>query len=202
MITSVVLVTTHPLFVALGGWWLLDERPARSIFLAVAVVFAGALLLAGPDLRDGGTLLGALFALLGALFAAAYFVAGRWLRAELSNLSYVAGVNTIAAVALLASGHTVGGQPRDAYLYILLLALVPQLIGHGAFNWALGSLPAAIVAVPILGEAVGATLISATLLDEVPTLRQWLAGAIVLSGVYVVLRSARAVQHAPVAPRW
>ena len=205
VITSVVLVTTHPLFVALGGWWLLDERPARSIFPAIAVAFVGALILVRPDLRDSGTLLGALFALLGALFAAGYFVAGRWLRAELSNLSYVAGVNTIAAVALLvalfASGHTVGGQPRDAYLYIVLLALVPQLIGHGAFNWALGSLPAAIVAVPILGEAVGATLISATLLDEVPTLRQWLGSAIVLSGVYVALRSARAGQHAPVAPQ-
>ena len=205
VITSVVLVTTHPLFFALGGWWLLDERPARSIFPAIAVAFAAALLLAGPDLRDSRTPIGALFALLGALFAAAYFVAGRWLRAGLSNLSYIAGVNSIAAVALLvalfASGHTVEGQPRDAYLYILALALVPQLIGHGAFNWALGSLPAAIVAVPILGEAVGATLISATLLDEVPTLRQWLGGAIVLSGVYVALRSARAVQRAPVAPR-
>lgn len=49
-------------------------------------------------------------------------------------------------------------------------------------------LPAAVVAVAILGEPVGATLIAATLLDEAPTLPEWIGSAIVLLGVYIGLR--------------
>ena len=93
---------------------------------------------------------------------------------------------------LLASGAQVGGHPRDAYLYILALALVPQLIGHSSLTWALGYVPAAVVAVAILGEPVGATLIAATLLDEVPTLLEWAGAAVVLAGVYIALRGASA----------
>ncbi|MDP6605615.1 MAG: DMT family transporter [Dehalococcoidia bacterium] len=193
VVTSVVLVTTQPLFVSLGGWFFLGERPARAIFVAIAIALAGALLLAGADLGDGGSLSGDLFAVIGAALASVYLVAGRRVRASLSNLSYVAVVNTIAAlvllVALLLSGDVVRGLPRDAYLYIVLLALVPQLIGHSSFTWALGSLPAVLVAVAILGEPVGATLIAATLLDEVPTLLEWVGSAVVLLGVYVGLRS-------------
>ena len=46
-------------------------------------------------------------------------------------------------------------QPHQAYARIVLLALVPQLLGHGSLAWALGSLPAALVAVAPLGQPVG-----------------------------------------------
>lgn len=193
VVTSVVLVTTQPLFVSLGGWFFLGERPARATFVAIAIAMTGALLLASGDLGDGGSLSGDLFALVGAVLASVYIVAGRRVRPGLSNLSYVAIVNTVAALVLLfvllLSGDPVRGLPRDAYLYIVLLALVPQLIGHSSFTWALGFVPAVVVATAILGEPVGATLIAATLLDEVPTLLEWAGSAVVLLGVYVGLRS-------------
>ncbi len=193
VVTSVVLVTTQPLFVSLGGWFFLGERPARATFVAIAIAMTGALLLVSGDLGDGGSLSGDLFAVVGAVLASVYIVAGRRVRPGLSNLSYVATVNTVAALVLLfvllLSGDPVRGLPRDAYLYIVLLALVPQLIGHSSFTWALGFVPAAVVATAILGEPVGATLIAATLLDEVPTLLEWAGSAIVLLGVYVGLRS-------------
>ncbi|MEE8421765.1 MAG: DMT family transporter [Dehalococcoidia bacterium] len=193
VVTSVVLVTTQPLFVSLGGWFFLGERPARATFVAIAIAMTGALLLVSGDLGDGGSLSGDLFAVVGAVLASVYIVAGRRVRPGLSNLSYVATVNTVAALVLLfvllLSGDPVRGLPRDAYLYIVLLALVPQLIGHSSFTWALGFVPAAVVATAILGEPVGATLIAATLLDEVPTLLEWAGSAVVLLGVYVGLRS-------------
>lgn len=194
IVTSVVLVTMQPLFVSLGAWIFLRERPSRGMLVAIAVATAGALLLAGGDLGDRGSLSGDLFAVIGAAFASAYIVAGRRVRAGLSNLSYVAVVNTVAAVVLvallLASGAAVGGHPREAYLLILLLAIGPQLIGHSSINWALGFVPAAVVAIAILGEPIGATLIAATLLDEVPTLLEWAGSAVVLLGVYIGLRSS------------
>jgi drug/metabolite transporter (DMT)-like permease len=192
VVAGVVLVTTQPLFVGLAAWPLLRERPSRQLVLAIAVAGLGALLLASDDLGDRGSLGGDLLALLGAVFAAAYLIAGRRLREARSTLVYAGLVYAMAAVALLAmlvaSGEPVRGHPREAYVYIVLLALVPQLIGHTAFNWALGSLTAGVVAIAILGEPVVATLIAAVLLDETPSAVQLLGGAVVLAGVYLGLR--------------
>ena len=196
IVASVVLVATQPLFVGLGAWLTLGERPTRALLLGIAIAFGGALLIASSDLGDAGSLAGDALALLGAAFASVYLIAGRGVRRGVSNLTYVAAVNSVAVLALLAmllaSGAQVGGHPRDAYLYILALALVPQLIGHSSLTWALGYVPAAVVAVAILGEPVGATLIAATLLDEVPTLLEWAGAAVVLAGVYIALRGASA----------
>lgn len=205
VVTSVVLVTTQPLFVAAGGWLLLRERPARSTVAAIGIASVGALVLAAGDLRDPGSLVGDLFAVAGAVLASVYLLAGRRARARLSNLSFVAVVNGVAAAillgmlggAVLAGTVELRGHPQQAFLYIALLALVPQLIGHGALTWALGALPAVVVAVAILGEPVGAVAITATLLDETPTLPEWLGSALVLLGVYVALRGARTVDSAP-----
>lgn len=195
VIASAVLVTTQPLFVAAAGRVLLGERPTGRQLLGIALATSGAALLAGGDLRDAGSLGGDALALLGAIFAAAYFLVGRRLRRTHSNLAYVGVVYPVAAAALLAavlaSGHPLLGWPREAYGYIALLALVPQLIGHTSLNWALGSLSAVAVAIAVLGEPVGATLIAATLLDEPPTLVQLIGGATVLAGVAIALTGQR-----------
>ena len=189
---STAIVATQPLFVGLGAWLWLRERPTRALLVAIAIAACGALLLAGSDLGDGVSLRGDAFAALGAVFASIYLVAGRRVRARLSNVSYAALVNAIAAIALLvavaASGESLLGWGAEAYLFIVLLALVPQLMGHGALTWALGSLPAAVVAVAVLGEPVGATAIGATLLGERPTLLEAIGAALLLAGVYVALR--------------
>ncbi|MYA20071.1 MAG: DMT family transporter [Chloroflexi bacterium] len=189
---STAIVATQPLIVGLGAWLWLRERPTSALFLAIAIAGLGALLLAGSDLGDGVSLRGDAFAALGAVFASIYLIAGRRVRAKLSNVSYAALVNAIAALALLAalaaSGESLLGWGAEAYIFIVLLALVPQLIGHGSLTWALGSLPAAVVAVAVLGEPVGATAIGATLLDERPTLLEALGCALLLAGVYVALR--------------
>ncbi|MBM3140468.1 MAG: DMT family transporter, partial [Chloroflexi bacterium] len=195
IVAGVVLVTMQPLFVGLGAWVALRERPTRRLVAGVLLGGAGALVLAGADLGDRGSLIGDLMALVGAVMASVYLVIGRGARARLSTPAYAAVVYTVTALTLLAlvaaTRTPIGGHPREAYVFIALLALGPQLVGHNAFNWALGSLPAAVVAVAILGEPVGATLIAAALLGEVPTLLQAVGAAVVLAGVYVALSERR-----------
>lgn len=198
VIASAVLVTTQPVFAALGGWLLFREPPSRGALAGVGVAAVGAVLLAGADLGDANSLGGDALALLGAVFAAAYFLVGRHLRRTWSNLTYVGLVYPMAAAVLLSvaafRGTALTTAPSEAYLYIALLALVPQLIGHTSLNWALGSLTTVAVAIAVLGEPVGATLLAATLLDEPPTLVQLGGAVVVLAGVVVGL--AR-----PAAPR-
>ena len=193
IMASVVLVTMQPLFVAVIARLTLRERLNRWVVAGIVVGGAGALMLAGADLGDAGSLAGDLMALAGAFLASVYFVIGRGARARMSTAAYGAVVYSVTALVLLAlvvvTGTPVGGAPREAYLFIALLALGPQLIGHNALNWALGSLPAAVVAVVVLGEPVGATLIAAVVLDEVPRALQWAGAVVLLAGVYVALRT-------------
>ncbi|MDA0301161.1 MAG: DMT family transporter [Chloroflexi bacterium] len=200
ILASVVLVTMQPLFVAIGAWLFLQERPTREVNLGIALGIAGAALLVGAGASDAGTLTGNLFALIGGVMSSVYLVIGRGARRRLSTATYGAVVYSLTAVLLVglavATGTALGGHPASSYAYIVLLALVPQLIGHNAMNWALGSLSAAVVAVAILGEPVGSALIAAVLLDEVPTLLEAAGGAVVLAGVYVALRGARRAELA------
>ena len=205
VVTGVVLVTMQPIFVGLGAWVILRERPTRPMVIGSAVALVGAALLAGDDLGDRGSLNGDVLAVLGGLMASAYLVIGRGARRRISTASYGASVYTITALVLLVavavSGTPLTGHPAESYLAILALAVVSQLIGHNAMNWALGFLPAAVVAIAILGEPVGATLIAAAILDEVPTLLELAGAGVVLIGVYVALRHAEpVVVPEPIAP--
>jgi len=198
VVTSVVLVTTTPLFVAAASPWLLGESAGQATWGGIAVAAAGAALMAAEDVGEGAdTLLGDLYALLGSAFAAAYLMAGRWARPGGSWLGYVGTVYPVAAVLLLAAvlvaREPLTGYEGKTYLMFVLLAAGPQLVGHSALNWALGHLPAALVSVAVLGEPVGATALAAAILGETPTGLEAAGALLVLSGVYLALRPRRAV---------
>jgi drug/metabolite transporter (DMT)-like permease len=74
----------------------------------------------------------------------------------------------------------------------LLLAIVPQIIGHSSFNWALRHVSAAVVAVIILGEPVGSTILAYFILHEVPTAVKITGASLILLGIYFSLREERA----------
>ncbi len=194
IVTSVVLVTTTPLFVGLAGGPLLGEHLGRSIWLALGISALGAMLMVSEDLGAGGdTLTGDAFALLGALFAAGYILAGRRVLGSSAGwLPYITVTYTTAAVILLGaaivSGEALGGYSGHTYAMLLALALVPQLIGHTAFNRSLGYLPAIVVSLAVLGEPVGATILATIFLGEEPTLLQLAGGLVVLTGVALGVR--------------
>jgi drug/metabolite transporter (DMT)-like permease len=194
IVTSVVLVTTTPLFVGLAGGPLLGEKPSSTIWLAIAIAAAGALLMVSEDFDAGGdTLQGDAFALLAAVFASGYLMAGRKLLGTGAGwLPYITVTYSTGAVILLASmliaGESLGGYSTRTYGFFVLLALVPQLIGHTAVNRSLGHLPAIVVSIAVLGEPVGATILGAIFLSEEPTLVQLAGGLLVLAGVATGVR--------------
>jgi len=194
VVTATVLVTTTPLFVSLASGPLLHEPPGRAAWTGLAIAAAGSLLMVSEDFGAGGdTLQGDAFALMGALFGAAYFLAGRHLLAEgLNWVNYITVTYSTAAACLIAlafaGGSRLSGYSAETYGIFLLLALVPQLIGHSAVNRSLAHLPAVVVSLAVMGEPVGATIFAAVFLGELPSLLQLTGGLLVLAGVYAGLR--------------
>ena len=79
-------------------------------------------------------------------------------------------VGGIAAVLVLLALLVLGDDPLPPTAagmgWCVLLALLPQLIGHSTLNWALARLPAATVSVIALGEPVGAIVLAVPLSSD------------------------------------
>lgn len=196
--SSVVLVSTSPLWVALAGWLFLDETLPPRTWAGLSLAVVGGLVVGLGDRRAGGASapwLGNALALAGALAAAGYWLIGRRLRRTLSLIPYVALVYGAAAGILLAlvltAGLPLAGFSAPTWGCLALLALLPQLLGHSSFNWALAHLPAAFVAVATLGEPIGATVLAFLVLGEVPGPARLAGAATILAGIVLALLPAR-----------
>jgi drug/metabolite transporter (DMT)-like permease len=194
--SSVVLDATSPLWVAIGSWLLLRERLTRPVVYGLIVAIAGSFVIGYGDMVQtarSASLLGNSLALVGALMVTGYWLIGRRVRGSLSLAPYVAIVYSMAAVVLLmmvgVARQPLTGYGTITYVFLVLLALVPQLVGHSSFNWALARLPAVFVAVATLGEPIGATVLAYFLLGETPTTVRMFGAVLVLAGIAVTMSS-------------
>ncbi len=189
---SVMLVTTSPVFAAVFAWAVLRERIGRKTLIAIALCIVGSLIIGTGGVDPGSeNLRGNIFAVLGAAAFGAQFVIARSLRQTMGFLEYVFITYTAAAIILvgfaLFRGHTFTGFEPVNYLWLLLLALGPQVFGHSTLNWALKYLPAPKVAVSVLGEPIGAAILAWVFFSEVPNYGLFVGGALILYGVYLAL---------------
>jgi len=206
--SSVVFVSTGPLWVALLSPLLLNERLTRAAVIGLALALLGGILVGLSDaciiqsgiqcpelgqVMRGQAMWGNFLALAGAWAVTGYLIIGRKLRARMSLIPYVFLVYGMAAIGLivimLAAGQSPLGYPTKTYGWIFLLAVIPQLIGHSTYNWALRYLPAALVAVTTLGEPIGSAILAFFILKESPTIATILGGVLILLGIYFASRN-------------
>lgn len=214
--SSVVFVSTAPLFVGLFSMIVWREKLGRLMVIGLIVSVVGGSIvgladacavarggITCPPLSEfvhGRAVTGDLLALAGAVAIAGYLLIGRRLRSKLSLIAYITLGYSVAAITLIVAAIVAGqpflGYPPLAYFWILLLALVPQLIGHSALNWALKYFSATYVAVTVLGEPIGSTILALIVFNQRPTPLKLLGGALILAGI--LLASKRQVQAADV----
>jgi len=205
--SSVVLVSTGPLWVALLSPIILKEPLTKSILIGMPLALLGGTVIglsnscqvdqgiSCPPLYEfiqGKAFIGNFLALAGAWAVAGYLMIGRRLRAKMSLIPYILVVYSISAIILLiimfAAGQSLFNWNPMSYLWILLLALVPQLIGHSTYNWALAFLPAVLVSIATLGEPIGSAILAYFILDETPTMLTILGGILILTGIFIASR--------------
>jgi drug/metabolite transporter (DMT)-like permease len=192
--SSVVLVSMGPLFVGLGSWLFLGERPGALLIVGIVMAAVGSIVISGGDLGRGrDQLLGDLLALTGAVMVAGYLMIGRKVRAHRSLVTYIALVYGAAMVTLLAmvvvTGQPMFGFSPAAYGWMLALGLVPQLTGHSTLNWALRHLSATYVSIVTLAEPLSAGILAYIILGEAVSWSTAAGGALILAGIYVASRA-------------
>jgi len=202
--SSVVLVSLSPVFVAIAAPALLREPISMRAVLGILIALVGSAVVglsdacSWPPLRcdvaGGGRLpiVGNLLALVGAIMVAGYFMIGRRVRRRFSLPVYIGFVYGSAALVclLIVAGFRLPilGYSPQTYLWMTLVAVFPQLIGHSSFNWALRYLPTAVVTVTTLGEPIGSTILAYVILRETPTWVKLLGGGLILTGIAIVSR--------------
>ncbi len=207
--SSVVLVSTIPLWVALLSPFTIKEPIRRAVLIGLILALLGGAIVGISDscsisagriicpslvnFMHGQAFLGDLLAVCGAIAGAGYLLIGRKLRSKMSLVSYISLVYGMAAIVLViimvsARENPFGYSPQ-IYLWLILLALIPQLIGHSTFNWALGYLSAAYVSITLLGEPIGSTILAYFILQEKPTAIKLVGGGLILVGIYIASRS-------------
>ncbi len=192
--SSTVLVVTSPVWVALGSAIFLREKMPWLMGVGIVLTCTGSVIISGADFAlDPNALLGNLLAVAGAIFAAVYLIIGRRLRATISVFHYVTVVYGTAAIfaAFFVIVFDAPFRGFDAATWSLLvgIALLPQVIGHTSFNWALKYFSATAVSIITLGEPVGATILAWLLLGETVGVVQLWGGCVILLGVFMALRA-------------
>ena len=192
--SSVVLVSMGPVFVGLGSWLLLRERPRALLVAGIILAATGSIAISWGDLGQGRIqLVGDLLALAGAVFVAGYLMIGYRVRARRSLTTYIALVYTVAmltvVIIVLITRQPMFGYSLNAYGWVLALALGPQIVGHSTLNWALRYLSATFVAIVTLAEPVGSGILAYILLREAITCSTAIGGTMVLAGIYIASRA-------------
>lgn len=192
---SVTLVTSTPALLAVWAWWTGKDRPDARLLAAVAVSFAGVLLIGGGDFQvSGAALWGDFLAWVGALAMAAYLVLvrrlGRFPVLAFSALATLTGGLVLLSGAWLRGVDLAPASPRAA-LFIVLATIVPQVIGHTLMTWSLRHTTPTVVGLATLVEPVGAALLAWGIYAEVPTAPVALGCVVTLLGVGIATLKGR-----------
>jgi drug/metabolite transporter (DMT)-like permease len=178
------------------GWWWFREKPSKLTFIGIFVALTGGLfiVLADQSLSSSypNPLLGNSLALIGAILVSGYILLGREAQRKGLNIkNYITVAYTTAGLALLPSiflfGQGYESYPLSVYVYVLMMAIFPQLIGHTSFNWALRWIAPTIVTMVILLEPIAASLLGVFIFGEIPAQEVIYGGLILLIGVGIAI---------------
>lgn len=191
---ATLLANTQVIFVALGAWILLGERPRNTTMAVIPWILLGVTLVSGAGQGDPfGTdpIRGTFLGLLAAVFYAGYILGFRH-----SNTAQVPAAGPLmeatlgAAVASLLVGLIQSGidvAPNwPAHGWLLALAMGSQVFGWLSIGYALPRLPAVETATIILLQPALTLLWGAMIFAERPSMLQIAGAVIVLTGVAFV----------------
>ena len=191
---ATLLGNTAPIWVALVSLFIFRQRLPRGFWLGLMLALGGAALVLGNDFIVHPRLgLGDVMAITAGFFYAGYLLSTQRGRESLDPLSYmtvmVLSASLVSLLINLVLRLPLSGYSTRTWLVFLVLALVSQILGYMSISYALGHLPASVVAPSMIGQPILTTLLAIPLLGELPQPAQLLGGLIALTGIFLVHNS-------------
>lgn len=188
--SSTVLVTLQPIFAFVGTYIFFKEKVSLKSIVAAVIAIAGSFYISIGDFKvSGSALYGDMLALIACAFITGYLLFGQNVRKRLSLITYTMIVYTVSTITLflyvLTVEHTFIPAVNSDWLYFILLAIIPNLLGHTLFNYAIKWVSTNTISMAILLEPIGATILAFYIFGEKLISSQIIGGTIVMVGLLI-----------------
>ncbi|WP_342536097.1 DMT family transporter [Sporosarcina sp. FSL K6-3508] len=197
--SSTVLVTLQPIFALTGTALIFKEIISGKMLTAVIVALTGSIIISWGDFRvSGAALFGDVLALLACGFITAYLLVGQDVRKRVSLVTYTFLVYLVSSIALFLYVITIQqplfSYPASDWGWFLALALLPNLLGHTLFNWAIKWVSTNVISITILFEPVVASIAAYYILQESISVSQMIGGIVILTGILLFVLDFKAIK--------
>lgn len=194
--SSTVLVTLQPIFAFVGTYFFFKEKLSVKTILSALIAILGSFIIAWGDFQVSGTALyGDLLALIGCALITGYLLFGQDVRKRISLITYTFIVYSISTVTLLvyvlAKGESLGPHPSADWFWFVMLAIIPNFLGHTLFNWSLKWVSTNVISIAILFEPVGASILAYYVFYETLSVSQITGGIVVIMGILLFVVDGR-----------
>lgn len=195
--SSVTLVTATPLLLAIVALFTGRDRPSGRLWVSILMAVGGVTIIASSS-SGGGKLAGDALALLGAAAMAGYLLLARRLGSTFDAVAYTGVACAVGGLILIGVSLLLGLSPLpvsgESLLFLVLAALIPQLVGHSLLTWSLRYTSPTIVGMATVGEPVFSTLLGWLWLSE-------MVGGMELAGCAVTASAVLLALYDPTARR-
>lgn len=194
--SSTVLVTLQPLFAIVGTYFFFKERLSAKGIFAMLIALAGSIIISWGDFKIGGmAFYGDMLALIACAFVTGYMLFGQEVRKRVGLTTYTMIVYSVSAVTLaiymLVKGESFTTDNPMNWLWFALLAIVPNLLGHTLFNWAIKYVSTNTTSIMILFEPIGASILAYWVFNESLVASQYIGGAAVILGILLYVMDGK-----------
>lgn len=191
-----LLTNLAPIWVGIGSFLFLPQKPGRLFWIGVVVAFLGMVVLLGPSaLLSMQFDLGFLLGIVSGLLYASYILYSKKILEKVNVLSFMAVSNSVASVYLfivaLLFGQPVSGFTVNEWISFAVLGIVSQVLGWLSLSYALQYIEAQRVSLSLLSQAVITGILAWIFIDEIITLQMILGGCIILIGIGVTFLKRR-----------
>jgi drug/metabolite transporter (DMT)-like permease len=183
-----LLVNLSSVWVGIGAFFLLNERPSVFHWLGNALALFGVVVIVGlQQIAHLQLETGIVLAVVASFFLAAYTVLVRKVRSQMSTITvlFYALIGSFLTLSILCFVNKLPltGYSGESYLYLGALGLITQLGGYFSINYALGHIPSIKVSLLTLLQPVLTAVFACVVLNEVLPTNKILGGLVVLSGI-------------------
>lgn len=188
-VASAVFITTlHPIVILFFTLFIFRQKVSIKAVLGIIVALVGGSIIAGTDYSfSSSNLIGDALAFSSAILVGSYFILGNKIRRNVSSSVYNSIVFSFCwvcfLVSVLVSDAPLTGYPVTDYVYICLLSIFCQIIGHGVFSWCLGYVKPLFLSAWCCTQGIYTTIMAIIIFNEIPSLMQNIGGLLSVLGI-------------------